>query len=429
MKLTNFNYLGFEYAEDIDISDMEYIHIDVLPTQAMQLGITPIMRNGAEKSTSVGTLTVNEWNSFDLPIADFGFDLTYNLTYKSFQLKIDKGTGSETVYVDNIYFWKGDGGETPDPQPTTLTDISTDENGMHKLKGTWDATVFAAIDATAKANSYDLTEVTHDGTIDVIDKTDNPYCIFVTPVAGTVNRNEAVKTDNGYQGYAFFFQEKWNDGKTYDINTAISPINVSNPFFQRLFDRAGYYITMTVPFNYNNIPDANNGTKFFELAASSGNNNITFKEVTSIEANKPYLVYVGTGGITIPDAGNVTIDFMAETSTYGNTAFVANYKNQLLSNGYVLPTGVTEESDIIFKKADNAKLKPFRAYINNVNAGARINVFFDDVTGIHAATAEQLNQLFNIYSIDGKLVNQNRNSVTNLKSGVYIINGKKVVVK
>ncbi len=103
LKLTNYNYLGFEYATDLDISEMTYIHIDVLPMQAMSLGITPIMRGGTtEKSTSVGTLTVKEWNSIDLPIADFGFDLTY----KTFQLKIDKGTGNEAVYIDNIYFWK-----------------------------------------------------------------------------------------------------------------------------------------------------------------------------------------------------------------------------------------------------------------------------------------------------------------------------------
>ena len=53
---------------------------------------------------------------------------------------------------------------------------------------------------------------------------------------------------------------------------------------------------------------------------------------------------------------------------------------------------------------------------------------FDDATGIHAATAEQLEGIFNIYSIDGKLVRQNGDKM-GLNKGVYIINGKKVVVK
>ena len=80
---------------------MDYLHIDIMPTQAMEFGITPIMTGGVtEKSTSVGALTAGEWNSIDLPLADFGFDFSY----KMFQLKIDRGTGVETVYVDNIYF-------------------------------------------------------------------------------------------------------------------------------------------------------------------------------------------------------------------------------------------------------------------------------------------------------------------------------------
>ena len=63
-----------------------------------------------------------------------------------------------------------------------------------------------------------------------------------------------------------------------------------------------------------------------------------------------------------------------------------------------------------------------------LTAPAKINVMFDDATGIHAATAEQLEGIFNIYSIDGKLVRQNGDKM-GLNKGVYIINGKKVVVK
>ena len=104
LKFSNFNYFGFDgFSNQIDLSGMDYLHIDIMPTQAMEFGITPIMTGGVtEKSTSVGALTAGEWNSIDLPLADFGFDFSY----KMFQLKIDRGTGVETVYVDNIYFWK-----------------------------------------------------------------------------------------------------------------------------------------------------------------------------------------------------------------------------------------------------------------------------------------------------------------------------------
>ena len=626
LKLTNYNYLGFEYLTDLDLSDMEYLHIDILPMQAMNFGITPIMRGGkTEDSQNVGTLNVEQWNSIDIPLSQFGFDLSY----KTFQLKLDKGTGSEIVYVDNIYFWKS-GSTGPEPETPTsgegeylietgmnagkvlkytyefvqtgmdvtvtfanvstdeiigivdgyifdytdgfaehagltytwtnctvgqtikaahkwmfaegdfvtdqftytvkeatvaeitaislsasdetveagktvqltvkdqddnalaadkvtfsssndeiatvdatglvtgvaegtavitatlndnnevtaeititvtapasnaLTDLGADENGMHKLTGVWDADAFAAIDAAAQANSYDLTEVEHEGTIDVIGKTANPYCIFVTAVAGTVNRNEAVKDGDAYNGFAFFLQEEPNANKPFDINTAITPISVTNPFFQRLFDRAGYYVTMTVPFSYTQIPDGNNGTKFYELNASSNSDGVTltFTEASSVEANKPYLVYSGTGGITIPDAGVVTIDWDAQAETSEVASFVGNYKALQPAeseNIYVVPGGVTEQENVSFLKSAGATIRPFRAYLTLTNA-TKINVVFGDgeATGIRGVSDDMLNALFNIYSIDGKLVKSAGEKMFNLKEGIYIINGKRVIIR
>ena len=427
LKFSNFNYFGFDgFSNQLDLSDMVYLHIDVLPMQDMNLRITPIMTSAPiENATTVGTLTAGVWNSKDIKLSDLGLDYA---NAKAFQLKIDNGNGSDILFVDNIYFWK-DGGDEPDPQPTELIDNGADANGMHKLTGPWSDDAFAAIDAVAKANSYDLTDVSHNGTINVIDKTANPYCLFVTSTPGTVNRNELVAEGEGYHGYAIFLQENWNDGKTYDINTSLSPITVGNPFFQRLFDRAGYYVTITVPFDYNRIPDAAAGTKFYEIAASTDNKSITFREVTAIEKNKPYLAYVATGGITIPDPGTVTIDFAAATEQSGSMSFMANYKQQTLSTGYVLPSGALAADGLTFLKADGATLRPFRAYIASASAGARISVLFDEATGLRSATAEELGKLFNVYSIDGRVVRQQTNSAANLPAGIYVINGKKAVVK
>ena len=626
MMLSNFNYLGFEFNTTLDLSEMEYIHIDVLPMQAMNLGITPILPGPIENSQSVGSLNVKQWNSIDIPLSQFEIDFT---SAEAFQLKLDKGTGSEVVYVDNIFFWKsgsagpvdptegtvltsgdhsvtlypyhytgtnnyeliitseetmtGLGGSfwhingneaadirtnmtisadgktitinatsTEDPQLYTplyvmmpgevnfgmvtlewiekggstaeitaiavvadenevqvgktlqlsvkdqddnvvaasqvtfvssddaiatvdengvvtgvaegdvmitatlkdnteisstlaivvtaaasdaLTAGEADENGLVKLTGTWSDDEFAAIDAVKQANSYDLTEVVHEGTLDVIGKTANPYCLFVTAVPGTVNRNEVVKDGDAYNGFAFFLQEEPNANKPFDINTAIAPITVTNPFFQRLFDRAGYYVTMTVPFSYTQIPDGTNGTKFYELNASSNSDGVTltFTEVASIEANKPYLVYSGTGGITIPDAGVVSIDWNAQEESSDVASFIGNYKALQPAeseNIYVVPGGVTEQSDVAFVKSAGASIRPFRAYLTLPSA-TKINVVFGDgeATGINGVSDEMLNALFNIYSIDGKLVKSAGEKMFNMKEGIYIINGKRVIIR
>lgn len=115
LQLTNYNYLGFELSTQLDLSDMEYVHIDVLPLQNMSIGITPIMNGGTptENSTSVGTLVPGQWNSCDIKLSDLALDYA---NAKAFQLKLDKGTGTEIVYIDNIYFWKSTGsGDDPTP--------------------------------------------------------------------------------------------------------------------------------------------------------------------------------------------------------------------------------------------------------------------------------------------------------------------------
>lgn len=605
LHLTNYNYLGFEYTTQQDLSDMEYLHIDILPMQAMNFGITPILvdkgsGSGTENSQSVGTLTVKEWNSIDIPLSQFNMDFTQ----LSHQLKFDKGTGSESVYVDNIYFWKEDANTKTvtfknsigwdnvyayvadadwnaisaawpgDEITSTLTwsttsddvkwiifndgttqtanltfadgteydygyyvvgsmnswaktdgyamarntyctsnveyklgrqdltttdmfkvalwngatlatyypdgmgnsygengeitadgtyniffrpnadggddwyynyiwvgtvgdleDLGTDPTtGAQVLDGTWNAEEFATLDSNVKASSYDLTNVTGISSIlDVADKTVNPYCMFITSAPGKVNRNEVVwdEANNRYNGYALNFAEPADATAPFDINTSIAPIHVVNPFFQRMFTSANNYFTMTIPFDYT-LPATDKAWTMSATSSESGLS-VTFTEVaagSTLTKNTPYLYFSSVGGVTMPTPGEVIIDWAAQTVAETDASFVANYSRKVTDgteNIYVLP-GVVKETALQFQKAGEVSIRPFRAYLQAASAPAKINVMFDDATGIHAATAEQLEGIFNIYSIDGKLVRQNGDKM-GLNKGVYIINGKKVVVK
>lgn len=144
LKFTNFNYFGFDaFSNDLDLSEMNYLHIDILPMQTMNFGITPILRGGQENSQLVGDLTVGEWNSFDIPLSQFNIDFTN----KSFQLKIDRGTGIETVYVDNIYYWK------EETTPVEITAISINANETSIVEGkTTQLTVKNQDESTVAAN-------------------------------------------------------------------------------------------------------------------------------------------------------------------------------------------------------------------------------------------------------------------------------------
>lgn len=321
---------------------------------------------------------------------------------------------------------------------TSMIDAGVDPTtGAHILTGVWDADKFASIDAMDKANSYDLTGVDFTGVakpINMVGKTANPYCMFITSAPGEVNRNEVVwdATNNRYNGFAINFTEPAEATAPFDINTSITPIHVVNPFFQRLFTSANNYFTMTIPFDYT-LPATDKAWTMSATSSESGLS-VTFTEVeagSTLTKNTPYLYFSSVGGVTMPDPGEVIIDWAAQTVGGTDASFIANYSRKVTDgteNIYVLP-GVVKETGLQFQKAGEVTISPFRAYLQAASAPAKINVFFNDATGIHTATTEQLESIFNIYSIDGKLVRQNSNSKMGLNKGVYIINGKKVVVK
>ena len=319
---------------------------------------------------------------------------------------------------------------------TSMIDAGADPTtGAHILQGVWDADKFASIDAMDKAAAYDLTQLSFTGQLDMIGKTANPYCMFITSAPGKVNRNEVVwdATNNRYNGFAINFTEPAEATAPFDINTSITPIHVVNPFFQRLFTSANNYFTMTIPFDYT-LPATDKAWTMSATSSESGLS-VTFTEVeagSTLTKNTPYLYFSSVGGVTMPDPGEVIIDWAAQTVGGTDASFIANYSRKVTDgteNIYVLP-GVVKETGLQFQKAGEVTISPFRAYLQTAAAtGAKINVFFNDATGIHTATTEQLEGIFNIYSIDGKLVRQNSNSKMGLNKGVYIINGKKVVVK
>ena len=346
-------------------------------------------------------------------------DGTYNIFFRP------NADGGDDWHYN--YIWAGIVGdlEVLGTDPTT---------GAQVLDGTWNAEEFATLDSNVKASSYDLRNVTGiSSTLNVIGKTANPYCMFITSAPGKVNRNEVVwdEANSRYNGYALNFAEPADATAPFDINTSIAPIHVVNPFFQRMFTSANNYFTMTIPFDYT-LPATDKAWTMSATSSESGLS-VTFTEVaagSTLTKNTPYLYFSSVGGVTMPDPGEVIIDWAAQTVDETDASFVANYSRKVTDgteNIYVLP-GVVKETALQFQKAGEVSIRPFRAYLQAASAPAKINVMFDDATGIHAATAEQLEGIFNIYSIDGKLVRQNGDKM-GLNKGVYIINGKKVVVK
>jgi hypothetical protein len=310
---------------------------------------------------------------------------------------------------------------------TSLVDRGVDaETGAHVIVGPWDGTDFATIDETLQANTYDLTNIasTFDGGLI---NTTKKNALFIARADQNIAKNKVV--DNGDGTYAGANIEILDyseyGGQNTEMNTQISPI-IGHINYHRTLPSAGIYLTQVVPFSV----DVPNDVTAYEATASkdeSGEITITFSEVTTLQPGVPYLLNATTGGVHFL---NVTsLDFSVE----GNAPLTGG----AFKGTYAPITSVPANVYVVAKGSSNAEFRPaaagsyipaFRAYLQFDDAPAKINVMFDDATGIHAATAEQLEGIFNIYSIDGKLVRQNGDKM-GLNKGVYIINGKKVVVK
>ena len=122
---TNFNYLGWELNPAVNATDMEYLHVDVY-TQAMtSVSVTPISP-GKEKVIAKA-LTPGQWNALDIALSEYesaGIDWS-----NIYQFKFNMPVGGNSLFVDNVYFYKVDGGTAVDAINATAPATKFIENG------------------------------------------------------------------------------------------------------------------------------------------------------------------------------------------------------------------------------------------------------------------------------------------------------------
>lgn len=203
----------------------------------------------------------------------------------------------------------------------------------------------------------------------------------------------------------------------------------------------GSYNSFALPFNMD-IPD---GWSVKELTgsdfdATSGTLYLTFSTANSIEAGKPYLVKIsGSEAITLTGYNDVTIG-NANPSTTTAVDFIPTLGKTLVTG----PTGDENNAKAVLYLGasntlynptvlnDNSYMKGFRAYFQLTGAAAlnarafRMNFGDEEVTGIMTTnfTNDTNDMNGQWYTIDGR-----KFSGQPTQKGVYINNGKKIVIK
>lgn len=172
-------------------------------------------------------------------------------------------------------------------------------------------------------------------------------------------------------------------------------------------------------------------TEFDDVNENAEGTVMTFKEATSIEASKPYLfkpantvvnpVFVGVA-ITSEDAKKV------KARTNGNYAFVGTYSKYGMATDQS-EVFITTSGKLSYPDASTNIIKGMRAYImlpTTANAKAFNLNIGGEATSIDTIDGGLLNGNATIYNLNGQKMSSDING---LAKGLYIVNGKKMIVK
>lgn len=213
----------------------------------------------------------------------------------------------------------------------------------------------------------------------------------------------------------------------YTLDETADPGAISAGTFDITLNRvfkAGWN-TVCVPFTIDaaNIHADAKAYSFDAFDANTGE--LTLNQVETLNAGKPYIIYVPEE-VSALSLSNTTIVSTAATASFvqhGDVVFQGSYA-PIASGGLVGCHGVTT-AGLIAKASTTASMKGFRAFFINVPANARIAYVDNDgettsISGIEIANRAAKGAIYNLAGQKVERISQ---------PGIYIINGKKQIVK
>lgn len=245
----------------------------------------------------------------------------------------------------------------------------------------------------------------------------NPNCIIYTDEGTAV----AEDTENVVVGTSC---TKLNLNKIYDISIPYA-FTATEASLARSFATGWHSICL--PFA--TTPETLGAEQAQAFTAFDGNT-LTFEKVTAMEANVPYLIYFAkeTENISLQNIdAAVTVP---QSVTHGNVTFTGNYEASRSMEGLY---GVAEKdgAQYIMRGGAGSTLGSTGAYFTV--SGSEVNFLqlrLDGIeTSISGVQTGQDGQAFDIYTLSGIKVRSQAATTDGLPKGIYLINGKKHIVK
>lgn len=225
------------------------------------------------------------------------------------------------------------------------------------------------------------------------------------------------------------------DTKTYDE----APALVANVTLDRKLGEKWNTIVLPFALNKTQVKEMfGEGAKVAAYKGSTVNGDhvtLNFEEQTSMEAQTPYMIKSGTNassyklnGVILEPASELK---KVEDANHNGIDFVGNYitRQTLQQNSFFI------SNNVFYRASGQETMKAYRATFqvsSALSTAKSMNTVFvgegGSVTAIDDVHVSPQGS-FDVYHINGMLVKKNAIHLNGLDKGIYIINGKKYVVK
>lgn len=255
-------------------------------------------------------------------------------------------------------------------------------------------------------------------------KDDNTLTFTTTPVTvtledGYASGNAVITNTSGHDSEL----RLTNAGYLLTKGSARLNANYVSTSYDLTIGSAGM-ATLVLPFNVATLPTGASSGTIHAYKLTTTSSVVSASEVTSITKDEPVLI--GGTADTYTFTGAATADY--STSAPTNGALIGTYKAIDADNdNYVLQNGGEGVGFYKLASTSNHVINPFRAYLSgdaNESSPARLAIVFDDseTNGISNLTPTLSEGEGAAYSLTGQRVIQPIR-------GLYIVNGKKVIIK
>lgn len=308
-----------------------------------------------------------------------------------------------------------------------LVKMPADANDINEILGTGtvSATAFKEL-TTIEEKAYDLTNLKVTSAVAL--EANNKNAVFIvkedqkTNLAGT---NNLLVWDEGNSRYASDKITITDQPSAFNLFASNLPIYTTNAKYVRKSVGANQYFTVALPFA-GNTPE-----NFSAYTAGVASANVTFTKVASGEMAKanPYVIHNVNESeadfiVTATDV-NAVLDF-TETKPDNScmeSVFTIQNTSSLTTDIYALMADPNDAGKVVFHAAKGVTLIPFRAIFRGSSLATARAIFLDgETTKIGAIDVDGKIETGAIYNLAGQ-------RVQNPTKGIYIINGKKVVLK